>query len=119
MNLLLISLLPLFLLATPATPICRLPPDFWCDHPDVSLECTGGSRYCRAYKLNRKGRAVADLALAFETACPDSQQFDVHRLYPQVLSRPEYNALVHVKPVPWGLARRLPGICYLYSPTLY
>ncbi len=89
--------------------ICRLPSDFWCDHPTTALKCTGSHSYCETYKRNRRGLNVADMSLAFEAGCPDSQQFVVHRLYPRVLSQPHYSSLVSVKSVPWGLAKRLPG----------
>uniref|UniRef100_A0A915D416 Uncharacterized protein n=1 Tax=Ditylenchus dipsaci TaxID=166011 RepID=A0A915D416_9BILA len=73
---------------------CSLPPDFWCDHPDVALACTGSSVYCDGYKTNRRGRPL-QMHLAFESACPDSQQFVVHRLYPKVLTRREAAQSVH------------------------
>lgn len=33
---------------------CRLPPDFWCDDPNVAIECTGKMEYCEKYKSHRR-----------------------------------------------------------------
>src|SRR3569623_510206 len=60
-------------LTTPKAP-CMLPPDLWCDHPVAAIACTGSLRYCDQYKNNRKGKKF-ELTLAFESACPDSQQW--------------------------------------------
>ncbi|KAI1718412.1 gamma interferon inducible lysosomal thiol reductase (GILT) domain-containing protein [Ditylenchus destructor] len=98
----------IFLFIPSLTLSCTLPPDFWCDHPDVSAACTGSSLYCDRYKAARRGRPV-DLGLAFESACPDSQQFVVYRLYPKLLSQPFLTPMVHFKPLPWGLAKRESG----------
>jgi hypothetical protein len=88
-----------------AQPPCTLPPDFWCDHPNVTLACTGSLSYCESYKANRAGRKL-DLRLAFETACPDSQKFIIYRMYPNVLSQPSMVDMVDFKAYPWGLAKR-------------
>jgi hypothetical protein len=84
---------------------CNLPPDFWCDHPKIALECTGSLQYCDGYRASRAYRPL-QLRLAFESACPDSQQFVTYRLYPQILSKPRILSMVDFKAVPWGLAKR-------------
>lgn len=98
-------------------PTCNLPPDFWCDHPNIALQCTGSIDYCERfinnsffyfsfrYRSNRFGKKL-ELKLAFESACPDSQQFVVYRLYPRLLNLPFYNEMVNFTPIPWGMAKR-------------
>ena len=88
-----------------AAAVCNLPPDFWCDHPKVAIECTGSLQYCDGYRAARAHRPL-NLKLAFESACPDSQQFVIYRLYPQILSKPDLLAMVDFKALPWGLAKR-------------
>jgi len=102
---LLLLILPLLLQITPSFSVCDLPPDFWCDHPKVALACTGSLRYCDNYKANR-GHKPVKLRLAFESGCPDSQQFVVYRLFPQLLSKRELVPMVDFKALPWGLAKR-------------
>uniref|UniRef100_A0A914CBC3 Uncharacterized protein n=1 Tax=Acrobeloides nanus TaxID=290746 RepID=A0A914CBC3_9BILA len=91
-------------LTTPKAP-CMLPPDLWCDHPVAAIACTGSLRYCDQYRNNRKGKKF-ELTLAFESACPDSQQCVVYRLYPKLLTQPQIANIVEFTPVPWGLAKR-------------
>uniref|UniRef100_A0A1I7Y5Z0 Saposin A-type domain-containing protein n=1 Tax=Steinernema glaseri TaxID=37863 RepID=A0A1I7Y5Z0_9BILA len=85
---------------------CSLPPDFWCDHPDVERICTGSNTYCENYRFNVPSGKVS-MKIAFEAHCPDSQAFVVDRLYRQVINNPEVSSLADVKAVPWGLAKRL------------
>uniref|UniRef100_A0A7E4ZWC0 Saposin A-type domain-containing protein n=1 Tax=Panagrellus redivivus TaxID=6233 RepID=A0A7E4ZWC0_PANRE len=85
--------------------VCNLPPDFWCDTPATAVACMGTTQYCDAYN-SRQRSSKFKLDLAFESACPDSQQFVVYRLYPQVLNNRNINGLVDFKAFPWGLAKR-------------
>lgn len=57
------------------------------------------------YRSNRVGKRL-EMRLNFETACPDSQQFIVYRLYPRLLSLPSFSDMVDFSATPWGLASR-------------
>ncbi|KAL3094080.1 hypothetical protein niasHT_027408 [Heterodera trifolii] len=92
--------------SVPRAPLkCSLPSEFWCDHPEIELLCTGSTHFCEAYKANQKGKGV-EMKLAFESGCPDSQKLIVDRLFPRVLDNPSLSGMVDFKAIPWGLAKR-------------
>uniref|UniRef100_A0A914Y0F2 Uncharacterized protein n=1 Tax=Panagrolaimus superbus TaxID=310955 RepID=A0A914Y0F2_9BILA len=100
-----ISVFGFILLIHESFGVCNLPPDFWCDHPKIAIECTGSLQYCDGYRAARAHQPI-NLRLSFESACPDSQQFITLRLYPQILSKPYLLNMVNFKGIPWGLAKR-------------
>lgn len=82
---------------------CRIPPDFWCIHQEISQKC-GTLTYCNNSNWPVSGRL--ELTVAYESLCPDSQGLVVDRLYPNVLNQTNIRDRIDIRMLPWGWAKR-------------
>ncbi|CAD5210962.1 unnamed protein product [Bursaphelenchus okinawaensis] len=98
-----LRLVILTILLQQAYSICNVPPDFWCENPQIALECTGSLDYCSNYVRNQKDRKIK-IELSFEAACPDSRGF-IQRIYPRLLAQPFLYDKVDFQPIAWGLSK--------------
>ncbi|MFH4974129.1 hypothetical protein AB6A40_000838 [Gnathostoma spinigerum] len=76
-----------------ASATCSLPPDFWCDHVNVTNECAG-EQYCGAFRRDMKGRPFK-FELFFDPLSNDTQVFVTEKMYP--------NYVIYEKVADFGL----------------